>query len=125
MPYIQAASDCSIAPGVFYGDRNRVKRVLSRPPGETLITPLPTTRGGFVTGNKMPKSAPPKASRERVKAFRNNPDKKRFDVTIPATIAETIDEVAFRFDHSRNDVIVSMLRFALLNRNWKVYGVKP
>lgn len=73
----------------------------------------------------MSKSAPPKPSRERVEKFRNNPDKKRFDVTVPATIAGTIDEVATRYEVTRNDVIVSMLRFALLNRNWKVYGVKP
>lgn len=72
----------------------------------------------------MSKPLPPKTSRERVKEFRNNPEKKRFDVTVSATIAETVDAVAFRFDVTRNDVINSMLRFALKNRNWKVYGVK-
>jgi metal-responsive CopG/Arc/MetJ family transcriptional regulator len=72
----------------------------------------------------MAKSAPPKPSRERVKAFRGKAGSKRVDVTLPVAVAGTIDEIANHYQLSRNDVIVSMLRFALLNRNWKVYGVK-
>lgn len=72
----------------------------------------------------MPKALPPKTSRERVKAFRGKDDAKRVDVTLPIRVAGTIDDIAKHYELSRNDVIVSMLRFALLNRNWKVYGVK-
>lgn len=47
----------------------------------------------------------------------------RLDVTIKPEIANTIGEIAAALDCSRNEVMNSLVRFALTNRNWKVVGL--
>lgn len=47
----------------------------------------------------------------------------RLDVSVPAHISATIDELAEMFGTSRAVVLRSMLRFALTNRDWKKLGL--
>ncbi|WP_234640664.1 hypothetical protein [Delftia tsuruhatensis] len=47
----------------------------------------------------------------------------RLDVSVPAHISSTIDELAEMFGTSRAVVLRSMLRFALTNRDWKKLGL--
>lgn len=47
----------------------------------------------------------------------------RLDVSIKPEIADTIGEIAAALDCSRNEVMNSLVRFALTNRNWKQVGL--
>lgn len=47
----------------------------------------------------------------------------RLDVAIKPEIAETISEIAEQLNCSRNEVVNSLIRFALTNRNWKQVGL--
>lgn len=47
----------------------------------------------------------------------------RLDVTIKPEIAETIAEISGQLDCSRNELLNSLIRFALTNRNWKQVGL--
>lgn len=47
----------------------------------------------------------------------------RLDVAIKPEIADTIAEIADQLDCSRNEVVNSLIRFALTNRNWKQVGL--
>lgn len=47
----------------------------------------------------------------------------RLDVSVPANISDTIDELAEMFGTSRAVVTRSMIRFALTNRDWKKLGL--
>jgi hypothetical protein len=49
--------------------------------------------------------------------------KARLDVAIKPEIADTIGEIAQALDASRNEVVNSLIRFALTNRNWKQLGL--
>jgi hypothetical protein len=57
----------------------------------------------------------------RVKAHRAS--KARLDVLVKPEIAATLDDLAQALDCSKNELINSMLRVALTNRNWKQLGV--
>lgn len=51
----------------------------------------------------------------------------RLDVAIKPEISDTIGDIAESLDVSRNEVVNSLIRFALTNRNWKqvgLYGAK-
>ena len=53
--------------------------------------------------------------------------KARLDYQDDPAIVATIADIARHLDHSRQDVIRSLVRFALTNRNWKqlgLYGAK-
>ena len=41
------------------------------------------------------------------------------------TMADSIDSIAAELDRPVSEVIESMLRFALMNRNWKLTGLMP
>lgn len=47
----------------------------------------------------------------------------RLDVAIKPEISETIAQIAGELDCSRNELLNSMIRFALTNRNWKQVGL--
>lgn len=47
----------------------------------------------------------------------------RLDVSIKPEIAETIAEISGELDCSRNELLNSLIRFALTNRNWKQVGL--
>jgi hypothetical protein len=57
----------------------------------------------------------------RVRAHRAN--KARIDYTDKPEIAQTIAEIADQLGCSRNEVMQSLTRFALTNRNWKQVGL--
>jgi hypothetical protein len=44
-------------------------------------------------------------------------------VAIRPEVAETIREIAEALDASGNEVVNSLIRFALTNRNWKQLGL--
>lgn len=61
----------------------------------------------------------------RVRAHRAS--KARIDYTDKPEVAQTIAEIAEQLGCSRNEVMQSLTRFALTNRNWKqvgLYGAK-
>jgi hypothetical protein len=47
----------------------------------------------------------------------------RLDVSIKPEIAYTIGDIAGELDCSRNELLNSLIRFALTNRNWKQVGL--
>lgn len=47
----------------------------------------------------------------------------RMDVTVPLALAQTLTEISFDLDCSKNELLNSLVRFALLNRNWRVLGL--
>lgn len=47
----------------------------------------------------------------------------RLDVTIKPEIAETLAQISGELDCSRNELVNSLIRFALTNRNWKQVGL--
>ncbi len=57
----------------------------------------------------------------RVRAHRAN--RFRLDYTDKPEIAGTIAEIAEQLGCSRNEVMQSLVRFALTNRNWKQVGL--
>lgn len=57
----------------------------------------------------------------RVRAHRAN--KARIDYSDDPKIAQTIAEIADQLGCSRNEVMQSLTRFALTNRNWKQVGL--
>lgn len=53
--------------------------------------------------------------------------KARIDYTDKPAIAATLEEIAAELDCSKNELMQSLVRFALTNRNWKrvgLYGVR-
>lgn len=51
----------------------------------------------------------------------------RLDIAIKPEIADTIAQISEMLDCSRNELLNSLIRFALTNRNWKqvgLYGAK-
>lgn len=47
----------------------------------------------------------------------------RLDVSISLRTGASIDGLAFQFDCSRSEVVRSLLRWALSNRDWKTQGL--
>lgn len=74
-------------------------------------------------------TAPKKRGRPRVHAsdsaktaaFRSR--NVRMDVLLPPAIGETLASIASDLDCSRNELLASMVRFALTNRNWRQVGL--
>lgn len=57
----------------------------------------------------------------RVRAFRAS--RARIDYTDKPEIVETLDAIADQLGCSRNELMQSITRFALTNRNWKQVGL--
>lgn len=47
----------------------------------------------------------------------------RLDITIKPEIADTIAQISDVLDCSRNELVNSLIRFALTNRNWQQVGL--
>lgn len=45
------------------------------------------------------------------------------DIRVAKETAETLDKLAEHLDTSRNEVVNSLINFALLNRNWATLGL--
>lgn len=82
-----------------------------------------SSNGGECTGNEKRKgrSATHASAAARKAAYRAN--KARIDFTDKPAIVATIDEIAAALDCSKNELMQSLLRFALANRNWKQTGL--
>lgn len=78
-----------------------------------------TDQSSFVTAPGRPRVHA--SDSDRVAAFRAR--NVRVDVTIPPAIADTLSSIASDLDCSRNELLVSMVRFALTNRNWRQIGL--
>lgn len=50
-------------------------------------------------------------------------DKDRFDFVTSKVIGDTVRELAATFGATNSDVLNDLVRFALLNRNWKQQGL--
>lgn len=50
-------------------------------------------------------------------------EKARIDYTDKLAIAATLEEIAAELDCSKNELMQSLVRFALTNRNWKTVGL--
>ncbi|MFT4241450.1 MAG: hypothetical protein QM569_04115 [Acidovorax sp.] len=57
----------------------------------------------------------------RKAAYRAN--KSRIDFTDKPAIVATLNEIAAELDCSKNELMQSLVRFALTNRNWKQVGL--
>lgn len=57
----------------------------------------------------------------KVAAFRSR--NVRVDVLLSPAIGETLQSIASDLDCSRNELLASMVRFALTNRNWRQVGL--
>jgi len=88
---------------------------------------MSTEKRSFVTANESPGlpgyGRPRKyaSDSQRVRAYRQR--NVRLDVTLPPEIAQTLAEISSDLDCSRNQLLGSLVRFALLNRNWRVMGL--
>jgi hypothetical protein len=60
-------------------------------------------------------------SAARVRAHRAK--QARLDVLIKPEIAETLASIAGELDCSKNELLNSLIRFALTNRNWRQLGL--
>ena len=86
-----------------------------------------TAAAGFshseLTTKKPDKGRPRKHASDaaRVAAYRSR--NVRIDITLPSDIAKTLEEISSDLDCSRNALLQSLVRFALLNRNWRVVGL--
>ena len=75
----------------------------------------------FVSGNAKGRRKVHADSAARVRAHRDG--KSRLDVLVPSSLGETIASLSSDLDVSRNDVVLSLIRFALTNRNWRTQGL--
>ena len=67
----------------------------------------------------MPRPQIHKTPAERQAAYRARTK----PVNLTNRQAETVDEIAAQLDTSRNEIVHSMIQFALMNRNWKQLGL--
>lgn len=74
--------------------------------------PLPASQPRAITGN---------ASALRVAEHRSR--HVRLDVSLPLRIGSTIDDLASFYGCTKAEVVRSLLRFALTNRDWKTQGL--
>lgn len=74
--------------------------------------PLSSKPGAFVSGN---------ASSVRVAAHRSK--HLRLDVSLSPRMGMTIDDLASFYGCTKAQVVRSLLRFALTNRDWKTQGL--
>lgn len=97
---------------------------MSREPFDAVATPAPAP-ANFVTGNALPvtRGRPARHARnaERVAAYRKS--HARLDFVTSERIADTVASLAEQFDCSKNEVMNSLIRFALTNRDWRKQGL--
>jgi len=79
--------------------------------------------GAPATGNEKRKGRKPvhASAAARKAAYRAN--KARIDFTDKPAIAATLDKLASSLDCSKNELMQSLVRFALTNRNWEQVGL--
>lgn len=75
------------------------------------------------TGNEKRKGRRPVHASAAARKAAYRADKARIDYTDKQAIAATLDEIAAELDCSKNELMQSLVRFALTNRNWKRVGL--
>ncbi|CAN7649346.1 hypothetical protein [Acidovorax delafieldii] len=79
--------------------------------------------GGECTGNEKRKGRRPVHASAAARKAAYRAEKKRIDYTDKPAIAATLEEIAAELDCSKNELMQSLVRFALTNRNWKTVGL--
>lgn len=82
-----------------------------------------TADGGECTGNEKRKGRRPVHASAAARKAAYRAEKARIDYTDKPAIAATLDEIAAELDCSKNELMQSLVRFALTNRNWKTVGL--
>jgi len=75
------------------------------------------------SGNEARKGRPAKHASAAARKAAYRADKARIDFTDKPAIAATLTEIAAELDCSKNELLQSLVRFALTNRNWKQVGL--
>ena len=81
--------------------------------------PLPSDLRDFVTGRGRPRVHA--SDSVRVKNFRST--KVRIEVALPPDTGARLSEIASSLDCSRNELLLSLVKFALTNRDWRRLGL--
>lgn len=76
-----------------------------------------------LTGNEKRKGRPPVHASAAARKAAYRAEKARIDYTDKPAIAATLEEIAAELDCSKNELMQSLVRFALTNRNWKQVGL--
>lgn len=79
--------------------------------------------GGECIGNEKRKGRPAIHASAAARKAAYRADKARIDFTDKPAIAATLAEIAADLDCSKNELMQSLVRFALTNRNWKQVGL--
>lgn len=75
------------------------------------------------TGNEKRKGRRPVHASAAARKAAYRAEKARIDYTDKPAIAATLEEIAAELDCSKNELMQSLVRFALTNRNWKTVGL--
>ena len=75
------------------------------------------------TGNETRKGRPRVHATNAAKVRAHRAKLARLDVAIKPEIAATIKQISGDLDCSANELLNSLIRFALTNRNWKQVGL--
>lgn len=76
-----------------------------------------------VAGNEKRKGRRPVHATAAARKVAYRADKARIDFTDKPAIVATLAEIAADLDCSKNELMQSLVRFALTNRNWKQVGL--
>nr|WP_296335872.1 hypothetical protein [uncultured Acidovorax sp.] len=79
--------------------------------------------GGECAGNEKRKGRRPVHASAAARKAAYRAEKARIDYTDKPAIAATLEEIAAELDCSKNELMQSLVRFALTNRNWKTVGL--
>jgi hypothetical protein len=79
--------------------------------------------GGECAGNEKRKGRRPVHANAAARKAAYRAEKARIDYTDKPAIAATLEEIAAELDCSKNELMQSLVRFALTNRNWKTVGL--
>lgn len=104
----EAANDCTPPEVVRNGDSCAVACIAN---------------GAECTGNEKRKGRRPVHASAAARKAAYRAEKARIDYTDKPAIAATLEEIAAELDCSKNELMQSLVRFALTNRNWKTVGL--
>lgn len=104
----EAANDCTPPEVVDNGDSCAVACIAN---------------GVECTGNEKRKGRRPVHASAAARKAAYRAEKARIDYTDKPAIAATLEEIAAELDCSKNELMQSLVRFALTNRNWKTVGL--
>ncbi len=76
---------------------------------------------GAVVGSPAPFRKNVSGNAQRVAKYRSQ--HARLDVAVSPAIGQSIADLSLQFEASKNEVVNSLLRWALTNRDWKKQGL--